>query len=429
MLYDRFMPEKFVINGGNPLKGEIEVRGSKNAATPILAATLLTDQPCIIDNIPLVEDVFRMIEILEDLGADVEWLDKRKIRVQAKEITSNIKNKSLVAKMRSSVLIIGPLLARLGMAEINKPGGCIIGVRPIDVHLNAFRDLGVIIDHTNDFYSLKTDEIKGGHIVLDEFSVTATENVMMAAALCSNKTIIDLAACEPHVQDLAVFLKKMGVRIKGEGTHTIEIIGNKELKGAKHKIQYDYVEAGTYILMASTVGGCVTVKNTPVGSLQLLLKNLKSFGANVEIIDNETVLVKESSNMRMDSIQALPYPGIPTDLQSMFGVLATQTIDSTLIHDPLYEGRLKYLEELNKMGAKIIVCDPHRAIISGPTQLYGTDLKTFDLRGGAALISAGLTAKGTTTIYNMEQIDRGYERIEERLQGIGAQIKRIISES
>jgi len=209
------MPEKFVINGGNPLKGEIEVRGSKNAATPILAATLLTDQPCIIDNIPLVEDVFRMIEILEDLGADVEWLDKRKIRVQAKEITSNIKNKSLVAKMRSSVLIIGPLLARLGMAEINKPGGCIIGVRPIDVHLNAFRDLGVIIDHTNDFYSLKTDEIKGGHIVLDEFSVTATENVMMAAALCSNKTIIDLAACEPHVQDLAVFLKKMGVRIKG----------------------------------------------------------------------------------------------------------------------------------------------------------------------------------------------------------------------
>jgi len=423
------MPEKFVINGGNPLKGEIEVRGSKNAATPILAATLLTDQPCIIDNIPLVEDVFRMIEILEDLGADVEWLDKRKIRVQAKKITSNIKNKSLVTKMRSSVLIIGPLLARLGMAEINKPGGCIIGVRPIDVHLNAFRDLGVIIDHTNDFYSLKTDEIKGGHIVLDEFSVTATENVMMAAALCSNKTIIDLAACEPHVQDLAVFLKKMGVRIKGEGTHTIEIIGNKELKGAKHKIQYDYVEAGTYILMASTVGGCVTVKNTPVGSLQLLLKNLKSFGANVEIIDNETVLVKESSNMRMDSIQALPYPGIPTDLQSMFGVLATQTIDSTLIHDPLYEGRLKYLEELNKMGAKIIVCDPHRAIISGPTQLYGTDLKTFDLRGGAALISAGLTAKGTTTIYNMEQIDRGYERIEERLQGIGAQIKRIISES
>ncbi|OQA70847.1 MAG: UDP-N-acetylglucosamine 1-carboxyvinyltransferase [Parcubacteria group bacterium ADurb.Bin247] len=423
------MPEKFVINGGNPLKGEIEVRGSKNAATPILAATLLTDQPCIIDNIPLVEDVFRMIEILEDLGADVEWLDKRKIRVQAKKIASNIKNKSLVTKMRSSVLIIGPLLARLGMAEINKPGGCIIGVRPIDVHLNAFRDLGVIIDHTNDFYSLKTDGIKGGHIVLDEFSVTATENVMMAAALCSNKTIIDLAACEPHVQDLAVFLKKMGVRIKGEGTHTIEIIGNKELKGARHKIQYDYIEAGTYILMASTVGGCVTVKNTPVGSLQLVLKNLKSFGANVEIIDNETVLVKESSNMRMDSIQALPYPGIPTDLQSMFGVLATQTINATLIHDPLYEGRLKYLEELNKMGAKIIVCDPHRAIISGPTQLYGADLRTFDLRGGAALISAGLTAKGTTTIYNMEQIDRGYEKIEERLQGIGAQIKRIISES
>ncbi|HQB85260.1 MAG TPA: UDP-N-acetylglucosamine 1-carboxyvinyltransferase [Candidatus Pacearchaeota archaeon] len=429
MLYDGFMPEKFVINGGNPLKGEIEVRGSKNAATPILAATLLTDQPCIIDNIPLVEDVFRMIEILEDLGADVEWLDKRKIRVQAKKIASNIKNKSLVTKMRSSVLIIGPLLARLGMAEINKPGGCIIGVRPIDVHLNAFRDLGVIIDHTNDFYSLKTDGIKGGHIVLDEFSVTATENVMMAAALCSNKTIIDLAACEPHVQDLAVFLKKMGVRIKGEGTHTIEIIGNKELKGARHKIQYDYIEAGTYILMASTVGGCVTVKNTPVGSLQLVLKNLKSFGANVEIIDNETVLVKESSNMRMDSIQALPYPGIPTDLQSMFGVLATQTINATLIHDPLYEGRLKYLEELNKMGAKIIVCDPHRAIISGPTQLYGADLRTFDLRGGAALISAGLTAKGTTTIYNMEQIDRGYEKIEERLQGIGAQIKRIISES
>ncbi|MDD4062201.1 MAG: UDP-N-acetylglucosamine 1-carboxyvinyltransferase [Candidatus Pacebacteria bacterium] len=424
------MPEKFVINGGKPLKGEIEVRGSKNAATPILAATLLTDQPCIIDNIPLIEDVFKMIELLQDLGAEVEWLSERKIKVQAKEITSNITNKSLVTKMRSSVLIIGPLLARLNMAEINKPGGCIIGARPIDVHLNAFRDLGVTIEQSDELYYLKAkDGIKGGHIILDEFSVTATENVMMAVALCPNKTTIDLAACEPHIQDLALFLKKMGVQIKGEGTHTIELIGNKELKGAEHTIQYDYVEAGTYILMTATVGGSVIVKNTPVDYLHLLIKNLKSFGVDIKIIDSKTVLVNGSSNMKMASIQALPYPGIPTDLQSMFGVLATQTIDSTLIHDPMYEGRLKYLEELNKMGARIIVCDPHRAIIGGPTQLYGTDLRTFDLRAGAALISAGLAAQGITTIHNMEQIDRGYEKIEERLQGIGGDIKRITLES
>ena len=281
------------------------------------------------------------------------------------------------------------------------------------------------LEKTN-IYNLKTrKKIKGGKIILGEFSVTATENVLMAAALTPQETTIEIAACEPHVQELAEFLRKMGVEIKGEGTHTIIIRGKNNLKGANHFISPDYVEAGTYVLMAMAVSGEITVKNVPVKHLKLFLKQLKNFGGEFKILPNESIRVGKKQNLKMRKIQALPYPGIPTDLQSAFGVLATQTEGLTLIHDPLYDGRLKYLEELNKMGADIIICDPHRAVVNGPTELYGTELGPLDLRGGAALIIAGLIAKGTTVIKNASQVDRGYEKIEERLQKIGADIRRV----
>ncbi len=440
------MPEKFIIEGGKTLEGEIKAKGSKNAATPILAATILTEEPCTISNLPLIDDVFKMIELIKSLGAKVTWIEDDKIRIEAKNIDSTSLDRSLISKMRSSVLMMGPLLARCGSVEMNHPGGCIIGTRSVNTHLDALRDLGAEVEvsqigssinpsnekgfcgysEKTNLYSLKArKEFGGGEVILDEFSVTGTENILMACALSAKKTTIKIAACEPHVQELAEFLKKMGADIKGEGTHTIEISGKKKLKGADHFIPYDYVEAGTYILMALTVGGKVNVGNVPTEHLELFFKKIKSFGGDIEIIDNRSVLVKTSPGMKMNKIQALPYPGIPTDLQSAFGALATQTEGLTLIHDPLYDGRLKYLEELNKMGAEIIICDPHRAVINGPTELHGTELGPLDLRGGAALIIAGLAAKGITIIKNISQVDRGYEKIEERLQKIGASIKRI----
>ncbi len=436
------MAEKFIIKGGKPLKGVIEVKGCKNAATPILAATLLTTDPCIIDNLPLIEDVFRMIELIRSLGATIDWLGKRKIRIEAKNINPEKLDQNLVNKMRSSVLLVGPLLARCGFVKISQPGGCFIGARPIDTHLLALEKMGVetkikkmkncgtkgrrIICSETNFYLLKTkNRLQGKEIILGEFSVTATENILLAAALAKGKTVIKIAAAEPHVEDLARFLKKMGASIKGEGTHTIEVSGKNRLKGARHAVIYDPVEAGTLILLAAATKGKILVKHVPVSYLDLFFEKVAEAGVNFKIISKSSVRVEPARKLKLGRVQALPYPGIPTDLQSAFGVLATQAEGSTLIHDPLFEGRLKYLEELNKMGAEIIVCDPHRAIINGPTQLYGTDVGPFDLRGGAALVIAGLTAKGTTIINDISPIDRGYERLEERLQKLGADIKRI----
>ncbi len=437
--------DKFIIEGGEPLKGTIKVSGSKNSATPIIAATLLTSEPCIIENIPLIEDVLKMIQIISNLGAKVTWLGERKIKIEAKDIDPQKIDKDLVSKMRSSVLLLGPILARCGIVEINHPGGCIIGNRSIDAHLDAFKEMGAIleIDHVGsgfkdtkkyscDNYSEKTvvyklktkKEIGGKEIILDEFSVTGTENVLMAAALTDKETIIKIAACEPHVQELAHFLKKMGVAIQGEGTHTIRIRGNKKLKGVEYTIYPDSVESGTYILMACVVPGSVIVDNVPINHLDLFLKKLRNFGGNFEILSDKSILIKKAQKLRIRKIQAWTYPGIPTDLQSAFGVVATQAEGLTLIHDPIFDGRLKYLEELNKMGADIIICDPHRAVINGPTELHGTELGPLDLRGGAALIIAGLVAQGTTVIKNISQVDRGYEKIEEKLQKIGAKIIR-----
>ena len=419
------MPEKFIINGGKPLKGEVEVRGAKNAAFPILAATLLTKEECIIENLPLIEDVFRMVEILKSMGSQISWVGERSLKVKNAQINPLKAREDLICLLRGSILFFGPLLARFNKIRLPQPGGCVIGARPIDTHLDGFTQLGVNILKDGNKYLLKTSNKKGGKAILDEFSVTATENLMLFASLNPGRTIIKVADQDYQVQELAKFLKKMGAKIKGAGAHEIIIEGCQKLKGTRHRLIYDPIEAGTFILIAAATKGDVLVKNVETDFLELPLKKLKDFGVPFQMLKNKSIRVLPWKNIKIDKIQSLPYPGIPSDLQSAFGVLATLARGSTLIHDPLYEGRLKYLEELNKMGAEIYFADPHRAIVNGPTQLYGQKLNSFDLRGGAALIMAGLIAKGKTIINNIYQIDRGYEHIEERLQKLGADIKRI----
>ena len=419
------MAEKFIINGGKALKGEIEVKGAKNAAFPILAATLLTREPCEISNLPLVEDVFRMLEIMTTMGSQISWTGTRKVRIQNKRLNLSKVRADLIGLLRGSALFLGPLLARFSNVNFPRPGGCVIGARPIDTHLDGFEQLGVNITKSGKKYLFKKARAKSGQVVLNEFSVTATENLILFASSLSGQTVIKIADGDYQVRELAKFLNKMGARVEGAGTHEVVVRGCKNLKGAKHRLMNDPVEAGTFILIAAATRGNVLVKNVEVDFLELPLKKLKDFGVPYQIIGRNAVKVLPWRRLKIDKIQSLPYPGIPSDLQSAFGVLATQAEGPTLIHDPLYEGRLRYLEELNKMGAKIYFADPHRAIINGPTRLLGRELDTFDLRGGAALIIAGLIAKGKTIVNNIYQVDRGYERIETRLQKLGADIKRV----
>lgn len=419
------MSEKFIINGGKPLRGEIEVRGAKNAAFPVLAATLLTSETCEISNLPLIEDVFRMLEIMASMGSEISWTGERTVKIQNKRLNPLKVREDLIGLLRGSVLFFGPLLARFGTVKFPRPGGCVIGARPIDTHLDGFAQLGVKIAKSGKKYLFKKSQAKSGQVVLNEFSVTATENLILFVSSLPGRTVIKIADGDYQVRELAKFLNKMGAKIKGAGTHEVTVEGCKKFKGVKHRLMNDPVEAGTFILMAAATRGNVLVKNVEVDFLELPLKKLKDFGVPYKIINRNAVRVLPWKNLKIDKIQSLPYPGIPSDLQSAFGVLATQSPGSTLVHDPLYEGRLKYLEEINKMGAEIYFADPHRAIINGPTQLQGRELGSFDLRGGAALIMAGLIAKGKTIIDNVYQIDRGYERIEIRLQKLGADIKRI----
>ena len=407
------------------MKGEIEVRGSKNAATPILAATLLTKEKCVLDNIPLIEDVLKMVKIIEKMGAEVEWLEKRKLSITAKNINPEKMDFEEVGKMRSSILLLGSLSARFPKFKMSYPGGCLIGPRPIGTHFCALEKMGVEIKQDNNFYHINSSRRRAAKVVLGEFSVTATENALMLASVISQKTIIKIAAAEPHIQDLSEFLIKLGVKIKGIGTHTLEIIGRSNLNGAEHKIISDASEAATFLIMGAATKSCITVKNTVEDHLDLVLEKLREFGADFEIKKNSIKVLPQSNLKAVTKIDARIYPGIPTDIQAPLGVLATQAEGTTLIHDTLYEGRFKYIQELKKMGASAVVSDPHRALITGPTQLYGKEVISFDLRAGASMIIAALLAEGKSVIKNIEQVDRGYEKIEERLQELGADIKRV----
>ena len=417
--------QKFIINGGKPLEGKIDIMGSKNATTPILSACLLTKEECVIDNIPLIADVLKMIEILESMGVETEWVGKRQLKVKAGDNVNPEKmDFTVVGKMRSSILLIGSLLARFKKFKIKHPGGCIIGARPIGIHFDALEALGAKITQDENFYYFEADQLIGKTIILKEFSVTATENLMMAATLAEGTTTIKIAAIEPHVQDLARFLIKMGAKIKGLGIHTIQIEGMKKLHGAQHKIIPDPIEAGTFAIAAAATKGNVEINNVNLHELDLVLEKLKEIGVNFGMKNNKLIIKPTNKFNAVNKIETRTYPGIPTDLQAPLAILATQAEGTTLVHDTMYEGRFAYINELNKMGANAIICDPHRALITGPTPLYGQTITSFDLRAGATLIIAALLAKGQSVIEKIDQVDRGYERIEERLKNLGADIRR-----
>ena len=427
------MQDKFLIQGGIPLKGEVNISGNKNSAGVILAATLLTKQESIIDNLPRITDVLNQIEILKQMGAKIKWLTKKKIKINPANINPEKISYDLFKKMRVSILLIGPFLARFKKIKIPHPGGCKIGQRPLSTYFQALKDLGVKIIKREDFYHLEAPKnIKGKRIVLREFSPIATEILMMLASLIKGKTKIEIAAAEPHVQDLGMFLKKMGVEISGHGTHTIEIEGRKSLPGIEFSICSDYMEAGTFLIALAITGGKGIIKNINSEHLVFFLEKMKEIGVNFEINENglntygpDEIIVKPSKTFRATKVQILPYPGFPTDLQPQTSVLLTQSEGKSLIHEPLYENRFQHLQELKKMGADIEIVNPYQAIIFGKKEIIGKKINSSDIRSGAAMILAGLIAKGETLIKNISQIERGHEKIEEKLRKLGARIKKI----
>lgn len=416
--------DTFIINGGKRLEGEIEVRGSKNAAGPALAAVLLSTEDCIIDNLPLIEDVKNMIEVLMSMGVKVEWMGERKIKANAKHVDPTKMDFARFSKTRMSVLLIGPLAVRFPSFKFPSPGGDRIGLRPITVHINALEKLGAHIQKKGDVYTVSRKKLNGSEIILQEFSVTATEVLMMTAVMASGKTIIKGAAAEPHVEDLGNLLEKMGAKIKGQGSHVIEIEGVKSLHGFEHTIIPDYLEAGTFIALGALTKGTLKVKNVNTDHLDLFLIKLEDMGIRFEK-KGKDIMVHYSPNLIAVKIQALPHPGFPTDLLPIIATVLTKAQGKSLIHDPLYENRLGYIQELKKMGGDVEIVDPHRAFVFGPKKLKGLSIDSSDIRAGVSLIVAALMAEGMTIINNIFQIDRGYEKIEERLQKIGADIKRI----
>lgn len=418
------MGEKFLIKGGKKLEGEIEVGGAKNAAGALIAATLLTDQECVLDNIPRVADILNLLKILKEIGKEIKWLDERKIQIKGQDIDASKIDFEKFSKTRISILLIGALLPRCKSFKISRPGGDRIGLRSITTHLQALKKLGVKIEQSSDFYYFERENLKGAKIVLSEFSVTATENLIMASVLAEGRTIIKIAAQEPHVQDLIEMLNKMGAKIKKIWDHGLEIEGVNSLKGVEYKIIPDSNEAGTFLIIGATIGKKVLIKNLIPEHLELFLLKLKETGVEFKR-NNNSIEIHQPHNFKPTKIQSLPYPGFPTDLLPIIIPLLTQAQGKSLIHDPLYENRLNYIHELRKMGADIEIVDPHRAFVFGKTLLSGVEIESWDIRAGASLIIAGLMAEGQTLINNIYQIDRGYEKIEEKLQKIGADIKRI----
>ncbi len=420
------MAEKFIIEGGKKIEGEVEIKGYKNAAGPILASTLLTEEDCIIDNLPLVADVLSLVNILEKMGTEIEWLGERKIKINTRKINPEKLDFEEVSKSRVSVLLIGPLLVRFKNFKISSPGGDRIGLRPIFTHLDAFKKLGAEISQEGNFYHFKAENLFAKEIILKEFSVTATENLMLTTSLIEGQTVIKMAAGEPQVQDTGRILKAMGVKIEGLGTHTLKIEGVKKLKGVSHQIVSDPLETGTFIIAGAVVPGSqLKIKKVIFEHLDSFLDKMEEIGVDFQKNSDNSLTVNYSPDLKAVKVQALPYPGFPTDLLPIIVPLLTQTRGKNLIHDPLYENRLNYTQELRKMGADIEIVDPHRAFVFGKTPLRGVKIESWDIRAGASLVIAGLLAQGQTIIENIHQIDRGYEKIEQQLQKLGANIKRI----
>ncbi len=417
----------FRIHGGKPLDGVIPVKGMKNAATPIIAATLLVREPVTLTNMPRLSDVERMFDILRSVGTEVEWIGDDEVRIDASKADIGTIDEKAVKAMRSSILVLGALLSRFHHVRLPEPGGCIIGNRPIDAHLVGLEQLGAKVVREDDMLDLSTDGLVGSTVILPQFSVTATENLIIAAVLAKGVTTIHMAAAEPHVQDLIDFLTAAGASIRWAGQHILEITGVEKLHGTTHRIIADQIEAGTFAVLGALTKGTLHVTGVDHRHMHIITLLLRTAGVDFDVEDDAYVMRSGGTLKALPAhwLKALPYPGFPTDLQAPFGVLATQCQGTTLIQDPLYEGRLGYINELTKMGANATICDPHRVLVSGPTPLYGQEIQSLDLRAGATLVIAGLVAQGVTTLKDAQVLDRGYDRFDERLRAVGADIQRI----
>ena len=425
------MTEAFVIEGGQPLSGTVKAAGNKNGALPILAATVLADGPVLLSNIPRIRDVETMVELLVDIGADADWIGANELRIDSSAADKTELDAELCSRIRASFLLAGPLLARFGRATVPPPGGDVIGRRRLDPHIHALASLGadVSIDRS---YEMHTDGLRGTHVFLDEASVMATENAVMAATLAPGETVLGNAACEPHVQDLCRFLACLGAQIDGIGSNVLRIHGVDSLRSGGWRIAADHVEVGSFIGLAATTGGEVTIEDVAAEDLRPFLPHLARLGIEVELeaasvrvpAGQELVIVDDLGD-QIPKIEDGPWPAFPADLTSIALAVATQARGTILIFEKMFENRLFFVDKLVNMGARIILCDPHRAVVTGPAQLYGERMESPDIRAGMAMVIASLCAEGTSTIGNIGQIDRGYERIDERLRALGARIERV----
>ncbi|MBA2764576.1 MAG: UDP-N-acetylglucosamine 1-carboxyvinyltransferase [Thermoleophilaceae bacterium] len=427
--------EKFLIQGGSPLSGTIAPSGNKNAALPVLAAALLTEEEVVLRNIPRIRDVEAMIELLVDLGVRVEWRGDSVIALNAADVRKTDLETSIASRIRASFLTAGPLLARFGEATMPPPGGDVIGRRRLDPHLDAFRALGasVEMDRASSYYRLTAPGgLKACDFFLDEPSVMATENALMAAALTPGASVLHNAASEPHVQDLARLLLQMGARIEGIGSNVLLVHGLDKLGGADFTIGPDYIEIGSFIALAAVTGGELRITDTNPDDLRMTRFVFERLGCKIEF-DGDDVIVPPEQRLRVrddagDAISKIedgPWPAFPADLTSIALALATQADGMVLIFEKMFENRLFFVDKLVAMGARVLLCDPHRAVVSGPSRLHGGRMESPDIRAGMAMLIAALCAEGTSEIGNIRQIDRGYERIDERLRGLGARIERV----
>ncbi|AEV67048.1 UDP-N-acetylglucosamine 1-carboxyvinyltransferase [Acetivibrio clariflavus] len=416
---------KLIVSESKPLKGTVRVSGAKNSVLPILAASLLGDRESIIEEIPYLSDVKIMCDLLKSFGAKVEFSDnKTKLRIDSNSINNAIAPYELVNKMRASILVMGPLLAKMGVAKISLPGGCAIGSRPVDLHLKGFAAMGAEITQDHGYIEARVNgRLRGNKIYLDFPSVGATENIMMAAVLAEGQTIIENAAIEPEIVDLATYLTTMGADIKGAGTDTIKINGVDSLKGATHAVIPDRIEAGTFMVAAAITAGDVRIENVVPDHLKPITAKLREAGVEVSE-ELSSIHVKSDGNIKPIDIKTHPYPGFPTDMQSQMTSLMTRAEGTSMVIETIFENRFMHLAELKRMGANVKI-EGRSAIIEGRCKLTGARVKATDLRAGAALILAGLTAEGITEITDIEHIERGYVNIHEKLNQLGADIKRV----
>ena len=423
--------QSFVIEGGRPLSGTVRASGNKNGALPILAACVLASDEIQLSNVPRIRDVETMVELLADLGAEVEWTGPNDVRVDPRGVSKTDLDADLSREIRASFLLAGPLLARFGRVTVPPPGGDVIGRRRLDTHVHAFAALGAEIE-LDGVYALSANGLRGTRMYLDEASVMGTENAIMAAVLADGETVLGHAACEPHIQDLCRFLVALGAYIEGIGSNVLHIRGTKELGGGTYRIGPDHIEVASFVGLAAATGGEVVVTDVEPDDLISIVPAFRKLGVEMEVSDSsvrvpagQRLHVEDDFGGQIPKIESGVWPAFPADLTSIAVTVATQAHGTILIFEKMFESRLFFVDKLVSMGARIILCDPHRVVVTGPATLYGERLESPDIRAGMAMLIAALCADGTSTIGNIRQIDRGYERIDERLQGLGAAIERI----